>query len=161
MGIAQKESLSQRGVLMLVKLSELLYKLYSEDWQNVVEALRMIRVLDHVTVEQIAETILSGKPTQRPVYYNPSIKVQSINAEDQHLKLIALHIKQKTDLVNNLRLVSKINDGQLDRLAQLIKNEREAVIGNEHPRVVISRDGKPFLPLVNWSQQRDLASGGL
>ena len=114
-----------------------------------------------VTVEQIAETVLSGKPTQRPVFFNPGVKVQSVNADDQHLKLIATHIKQKTDLVNKLRLVSKINDQQLDRLAQLLKNEKEAVIGNDRPRVAIARDGKPFLPLVNWSQQRDLAAGGM
>jgi hypothetical protein len=143
---------------MLVKLSELLYKLYSDDWQNIIEALRVIRVLDAVTVEQISETILSGKATERPVFHNPTAKPHTLTADDTQLKLLATHIKQKTDLLNNLKLVSKINDAQLDRLAQLIKNEPEAIIVVERNQK-LNGNAKPFLPLVNWGQQKDLASG--
>lgn len=145
---------------MLVKLSELLYKLYSNDQPNVVEALRIVRVLDAITLEQISETILNGKPTQRPVFFNPTAKVNAMVADEDHLKLIASHVKRKTNLVNSLRFITKIGDTQLDKLAQLLREEKEAVIVDPMTPRVLANEVKPFMPLVNWSQQKDLASGG-
>jgi hypothetical protein len=159
MGITLGAAWREGGTLMLVKLSELLYKLYSDDQQNVIEALRVVRVLDAITVEQIAETIASAKTTPRPVFYNSTAKIDAIATDDQHLKLLATHIKQKTDLVTNLKLVSKVGDEELVTLAKFLRGEKEAVIVANRVAYTSIQNAKPFLPLVNWSQQRDLVVG--
>jgi hypothetical protein len=145
---------------MLVKLCDLLAKLYSSDEHSVAEALRIVRLLNTVTIDQIVDVIVRGQSTLRPVFYNPSTQVSPNVADEQHLKEIAHHVKQKTDLANNMRLIAKIGDGQLQTLARFIREEQEAIIGSDHPAQ--KRDypnTKPFMQVVNWAQQRDLNSG--
>jgi hypothetical protein len=144
---------------MLIKAADLVAKLFSADEMAVLDALRMIRSQNATSLPYVIDAILRpGDNACRPIFFNLTAEVDTWVVGEANLKLIAIRIKQRTELKRALSLICNLSDSQLYTLAEFVKDAQETV---REDSLVEKPYTKPYIPsAISWKEQRQLMLGG-